>query len=168
LHDPEKGFKGNKEGLEFYVEHHPWKRLPAEVFVSLGGRDAAKEQRQAMLQKKADQAGGTTDNSSSAAAAAATDQANKTRDLVVANEQKTDLKTEDEASATISGKKRLLSEIEHSDTSAHAATSGSGTIFDASVLMNVPRLLPKKPYYPSGRTFTTPHFAWIGLDTKYK
>ena len=46
LFDPDRGFRNNKkEGLEFFVEHYVWKRLPAEVFTTIGGRDVAKAKR---------------------------------------------------------------------------------------------------------------------------
>lgn len=43
LLDPERGYKGTRaEGLDFFVEHMAWKRLPKEVFEPLGGFAAAK------------------------------------------------------------------------------------------------------------------------------
>eukprot|EP01035_Chromulina_nebulosa_P021743 gene21743-28138_t len=46
LYDPEKGFKSStKEGLEFFIEHYTWKRLPPEVFEPWGGKDFAKAKR---------------------------------------------------------------------------------------------------------------------------
>ena len=36
-----------KDGLDFYVDHYPWKKLPKEVFEGYGGRDKAKELRKA-------------------------------------------------------------------------------------------------------------------------
>lgn len=51
--DPERGYRGEKvEGLDFYVEHVSWKRLPKEVFEVYGGYSAAKEMRAAMGFKK--------------------------------------------------------------------------------------------------------------------
>lgn len=50
LFDPERGYRGVRfEGIDFFVEHLPWKKLPKEVFEPLGGRDAAKAMRQALL-----------------------------------------------------------------------------------------------------------------------
>ena len=47
LLDPERGYKGNRvDGLDFYIEHMTWKRLPKDVFKPLGGFDAAKVLRQ--------------------------------------------------------------------------------------------------------------------------
>lgn len=49
LWDTERGFRGERvEGLDFYVEHLTWRRLPKEVFETLGGFDAAKAKRQEM------------------------------------------------------------------------------------------------------------------------
>lgn len=46
LLDPERGFKGTRvEGLDFFVEHMTWKRLPKEVFEPLGGLAVAKATR---------------------------------------------------------------------------------------------------------------------------
>lgn len=43
LLDPERGYRGNRvEGLDFFVEHMTFKRLPKEVFDPLGGAVAAK------------------------------------------------------------------------------------------------------------------------------
>ena len=40
-------YKGTmKDGLDWYVEHFPWKKLPKEVFEPFGGRDAAKKLRE--------------------------------------------------------------------------------------------------------------------------
>jgi hypothetical protein len=48
LLDPERGYKGARvEGLDFYIEHMTWKRLPKAVFQSLGGFESAKLLRQA-------------------------------------------------------------------------------------------------------------------------
>jgi len=47
LFDPDRGYRGNHfEGMDFFVEHIPWKKLPKEVFEPIGGRDAAKAMRQ--------------------------------------------------------------------------------------------------------------------------
>ena len=41
--DPERGYRGNRvEGLDFFVEHMTFKRLPKEVFDPLGGAVTAK------------------------------------------------------------------------------------------------------------------------------
>ena len=43
LLDPERGYRGERtEGLDFYIEHCAWKRLPREVFEPYGGIEAAK------------------------------------------------------------------------------------------------------------------------------
>ena len=43
LLDPERGYRGNRvEGLDFYIEHMTWKRLPKELFEPLGGAVVAK------------------------------------------------------------------------------------------------------------------------------
>lgn len=43
LLDPERGYNGERvEGLDFYVEHLPWKKLPREVFEVYGGFEEAK------------------------------------------------------------------------------------------------------------------------------
>ena len=50
LLDPDRGYKGVRfEGIDFFVEHMAWRKLPKEVFESTGGRDAAKARRQALL-----------------------------------------------------------------------------------------------------------------------
>lgn len=154
MHDPEKGFKGSKDGLEFYVEHHPWKRLPAEVFATQGGKDAAKEQRLVLRKKDS-----TTADKDTQPTASQPDQTNKARDIVT-NEQKTDEMEEDQG--ITNKKKRLLSEMENENVQT------SSKIFDTAALLNVPRLLPPTRHYPTGRTFTTPHFVWISLDAKNK
>ena len=47
LWDEERGYKGERvPGLDFYVDHLPWKRLPKEVFEAFGGYDAAKQLRE--------------------------------------------------------------------------------------------------------------------------
>eukprot|EP01038_Epipyxis_sp_PR26KG_P008921 gene8921-12031_t len=38
-----------KEGLDFFVEHHTWKKLPKEVFEIYGGKEAAKLKRSILL-----------------------------------------------------------------------------------------------------------------------
>lgn len=56
MYDPERGYRGpaSREalGLEFLVEHYPWRRLPRSVFDSLGGRDVAKTRRAELLAQK--------------------------------------------------------------------------------------------------------------------
>jgi hypothetical protein len=43
LLDTDRGYKGERvEGLDFFVEHLSWKKLPKEVFEVYGGFDAAK------------------------------------------------------------------------------------------------------------------------------
>lgn len=47
LLDPERGYRGHRaEGLDFYIEHVSWKRLPRDVFAPFGGFEAAKALRQ--------------------------------------------------------------------------------------------------------------------------
>jgi len=47
LFDPDRGYRGTHfEGMDFFVEHIPWKKLPKEVFEPIGGRDVAKLMRQ--------------------------------------------------------------------------------------------------------------------------
>ena len=47
LLDPDKGYQGERaEGLDFYVEHLSWKKLPKEVFEIYGGFEAAKALRE--------------------------------------------------------------------------------------------------------------------------
>ena len=47
--DPDRGYKGERvEGLDFYVEHLTWKKLPKEVFEVYGGFEMAKEMREEM------------------------------------------------------------------------------------------------------------------------
>lgn len=49
LLDPERGYKGERvEGLDFYVEHLTWKKLPKEVFEVYGGYEEAKKMREEM------------------------------------------------------------------------------------------------------------------------
>ncbi|RYG64476.1 hypothetical protein EON64_13910, partial [archaeon] len=44
--DSERGYRGERtEGLDFFVEHLPWKQLPREVFEAYGGYEQAKELR---------------------------------------------------------------------------------------------------------------------------
>ena len=44
--DEQWGYRGaRKEGLDFFVEHMTWKRLPQSVYDSMGGREAAKAKR---------------------------------------------------------------------------------------------------------------------------
>jgi hypothetical protein len=50
LLDPDRGYKGFRfEGIDFFVEHMEWRKLPKEIFETTGGRDAAKAKRQALL-----------------------------------------------------------------------------------------------------------------------
>lgn len=43
LWDPERGYNGERvEGLDFYVEHLSWKKLPKEIFEPFGGYEAAR------------------------------------------------------------------------------------------------------------------------------
>lgn len=63
LVDSERGYKGAYvDGLDFYVEHLTWRKLPEEVFDSFGSKEAAKAKRQEMgyapktLQRKAGKA----------------------------------------------------------------------------------------------------------------
>lgn len=45
--DPERGYRGQRaEGLDFYLEHMTWKRLPKDVFKNFGGYEAAKQLRE--------------------------------------------------------------------------------------------------------------------------
>jgi hypothetical protein len=47
LLDPDRGYRGHRaEGLDFYIEHVTWKRLPRDLFAPFGGFDSAKELRE--------------------------------------------------------------------------------------------------------------------------
>ena len=47
LLDPDRGYKGERvEGLDFFVEHLTWKKLPKEVFECYGGYEQAKQMRE--------------------------------------------------------------------------------------------------------------------------
>jgi hypothetical protein len=47
LLDPDRGYRGHRaEGLDFYIEHVTWKRLPRDLFAPFGGFDTAKELRE--------------------------------------------------------------------------------------------------------------------------
>ncbi len=46
LWDAERGYNGERvEGLDFFVEHLPWKKLPKEVFAAHGSFEQAKQLR---------------------------------------------------------------------------------------------------------------------------
>jgi hypothetical protein len=72
LLDPDRGYKGERvEGLDFYVEHLTWKKLPKEVFESYGGFEESKKLREEAGYGKRVQIDMTAIKANEAAAAAA-------------------------------------------------------------------------------------------------
>jgi hypothetical protein len=85
LLDPDRGYKGERvEGLDFYVEHLTWKKLPKEVFESYGGFEEAKKLRDEAGYGKRVQIDMSALKANEAAAAAA---AGETPGAVTANQR---------------------------------------------------------------------------------
>jgi len=152
LHDPDRGFKAPmKDGLEFYIEHYPWKRLPAEVFSSLGGREAAKEVR---LQNKLKE----VEAEKSLPSQTVANESNNQTENSTEEKASTELKIDDNG-INLSSKKRSLPETLDQDTSV------SKMFVVNSVYSHVPQLKPIRRKL-TDRKFVLPNFTWINLDTK--
>jgi hypothetical protein len=125
LLDPERGFQGTRvEGLDFFVEHTSWKRLPKEVFEPLGGYEAAKllrQERQEAAKKAAADIAATAAAAAATAAATAAAAEAPVDQAVGANESK----GKDAAAASSSSSS--VSAAGATTTVAPGASAGTGT-----------------------------------------
>lgn len=160
MNDPDRGYRGpRRDGLDFFVEHHPWKRLPAEVFESIGGKEAAKQLRIssgfAVEKKIVEAAKLSVDQTSSGAVdsegkAATSTAAEKTSEVDV-------MKSELAAADSDLNRKRDHSEVEED-------TSASEELQKIQAFMSkVPRLLPPKKAH---RKLIIPNVTWTFLESK--
>jgi hypothetical protein len=124
LLDPERGFQGTRvEGLDFFVEHSSWKRLPKEVFEPLGGFEAAKllrQERQEAAKKAAADIAATAAAATAVAAVSPVDQA------VGANESKGKDAAAAVSSSSVSAAGATTTVAPGAGASASAST-GTGT-----------------------------------------
>lgn len=162
LFDPERGFKGGRrEGLEFIVEHYPWKRLPAEVFTSLGGKESAKSLRMQNKKDDSDKSEKTNTTSSTITATQLNTQTLNENPSVASTTiaevkkislQNVDLKI---SNTEESMKKRLWSEMSQNELRSNTKLADRDSAL-------VPKLFPRKKVT---RNFVTPVLIWTNLQS---
>ncbi len=168
LTDPERGYKGiKKEGLDFVVEYFPWKRLPQEVFATIGGKEVAKLLRLKLgigsEKQKTEAKNDKSVTTSQPAEKTVPNEEEKLGEELKVNPTET-LPTSVEDAAV-----EMVDEARGVDESLQANTSNLKRTFSEHLLdrlyePDIPMLFPHAKAWEIKRKFLAPHVSWVMLD----